>query len=361
MDKTQIRIGASEVAAALGVSPYQTPLAWWAQKLGRTEAFTGNDATTLGQYLEDGIARLFEDTHKVRLTQGEDVRHPELSWMAATPDRLVEWDGMSAGFKETHRCEPGEVVLLEVKTTGLANWRPLDITRRDWGDEGSRDVPIQYAAQVQQQIAIVDAALRSMDIGYCRRAIVKALVPGRGCPEFVIDADPEVQSWLRTGLEVMVEQHLVPEIAPEPVNGTDWKLVEDMLPRRFKGKDARRTATDDETALMAAYRDTKAMLDETKTRVAQLRAQIVTAIGDDYALDSPLGRISYSLGKEMPKLRKAAALDELCRWVKGAPWEVQLAFEEALKKHTASKWTGRRFTARFVDLNDDDNDAGDDE
>ena len=48
-------VGASEVAAILGLSPYSKPFDVWAVKKGIVEPFKGNEATRLGQTLESSI------------------------------------------------------------------------------------------------------------------------------------------------------------------------------------------------------------------------------------------------------------------------------------------------------------------
>jgi len=54
-------LGASESAAALGYSQYQTPLDIYLQKLGLAPAFEGNAATKRGNRLEPIVAQYFQD------------------------------------------------------------------------------------------------------------------------------------------------------------------------------------------------------------------------------------------------------------------------------------------------------------
>lgn len=361
MDLASIRIGASEVAAALGVSPYRTPLEWWAEKTGRVDRDDENTATVLGQELEDGIARLFERAHGMQLHRGADTRHPKTEWMAATPDRVIGYEDMTAAFKQAHGVEGGEVVLLEIKTTGLASWKPFATLQEEWGADGTHDIPVHYAAQVQQQIAIVDAAYRDMGLGFCRRAVVKALIPGRGVPEFVVDHDPEVVAWLHAGLERMVHEHLVPEIEPPPECESDWKLREDLHRRTTAHGKRVRKAKPEEVALITAWRHERRELEQTKTRVARLRTLLIEAIGDDWGLETETGKITYSAGKEAPTLRKAAAFDDLVKLLAGAPPVVSALIDDAKKKNTRVRYTGRRLNPRFDDGEDQEEQGADDQ
>lgn len=61
-------IGGSDAGAVVGLNPYSSPYALWAQKTGRVPGFSGNLATEVGTYLEDFIAQKFaqETGKKVR-------------------------------------------------------------------------------------------------------------------------------------------------------------------------------------------------------------------------------------------------------------------------------------------------------
>lgn len=54
-------IGASEVAAVVGLSPWETPYQLWRRKLGLDPPLEENSAMKLGHYLEDAVARLWSD------------------------------------------------------------------------------------------------------------------------------------------------------------------------------------------------------------------------------------------------------------------------------------------------------------
>lgn len=58
-------IGGSDAGAIIGMNPYNSAFAVWAEKTGKTEPFGGNIATRTGTLLEDLVARLFmEETGK---------------------------------------------------------------------------------------------------------------------------------------------------------------------------------------------------------------------------------------------------------------------------------------------------------
>ena len=58
-------IGGSDAGAVMGMNPYSSPFAVWAEKTGKVEGFAGNLTTKVGAYLEDLVAQLFtEETGK---------------------------------------------------------------------------------------------------------------------------------------------------------------------------------------------------------------------------------------------------------------------------------------------------------
>ena len=93
------RVGASEVAAILGLNEYQTPLDVWMVKTGRKPHFEGNEHTRRGQRQEAQILEwLAEDLNRSIITDCETVIHVG-GLAAATPDGIVR--GNPAELAET--------------------------------------------------------------------------------------------------------------------------------------------------------------------------------------------------------------------------------------------------------------------
>lgn len=135
MAERQNHIGASEAAAACGVSPYAQPLEIYLRKRGEIGEIAENAAMRMGKRLEPVVIEEVGD----RLGRPICVTIP-MAWragtehIAATPDGLVDVDW--------HRP-------VEVKTT---SWRRA----HEWGD-GPDDVPVDYLLQVQQQMYVCGA------------------------------------------------------------------------------------------------------------------------------------------------------------------------------------------------------------
>ena len=86
-------LGASEVAAAVGLSPWQSPLTLWEEKTGKREPFAGNDFTEWGLLVEPALLAWYEQKH---IDQFEHMRrpteslyHPDIRWARCTPDGIV--------------------------------------------------------------------------------------------------------------------------------------------------------------------------------------------------------------------------------------------------------------------------------
>ena len=60
-------VGASEIAAACGISRYRTRFGLWLEKTGRAPGFAGNVHTRLGQLCEPRARQLYADA------TGQDV------------------------------------------------------------------------------------------------------------------------------------------------------------------------------------------------------------------------------------------------------------------------------------------------
>jgi putative phage-type endonuclease len=142
-------IGASDVAAVLGISPWASPFTVWVDKLGLLpdEDLDDDDPREFGRRAETMIAPWFTDKtglevagEQTRLTSGENP------WMLATLDGMVyEFNTMAKNWRESDVYPPQFVESalclgpLEIKTD---NGRPWD------------EIPAHYQCQGQWQMAV---------------------------------------------------------------------------------------------------------------------------------------------------------------------------------------------------------------
>lgn len=129
-------IGASDVAAILGISPFASPWSVWADKCGLLPPEPENEYMAAGRWLEAAIGPWF--AHETGLTvAGEQswCSHPEIPWARATPDGFVH-DGPTF----LHTSITDALGSLEIKVTGPG---------RRW-----ETIPEHYQAQGQWQMFV---------------------------------------------------------------------------------------------------------------------------------------------------------------------------------------------------------------
>lgn len=130
LEERKKTIGGSEIGAILGMNPWQSAYSLWAERTGRTQAFDGNLQSRLGTYLEDFVAKLFEEYSGKRVMKTNFIyRNDEYPVLHASPDRLI---GKHAG--------------LEIKTTSAYNISKFK------GEE----FPAQYYAQAVQYMLVTE-------------------------------------------------------------------------------------------------------------------------------------------------------------------------------------------------------------
>ena len=122
-------IGGSDAAAIVGMNAYSSPYALWAEKTGKTVPFTGNLATEVGSYLEEFVAKKFEQV------TGKKVRNRNQSFLNADyPFAIANID----------REIVGEDAGLEIKTTNELNLKKFK----------NGDFPSNYYAQIVHYMAV---------------------------------------------------------------------------------------------------------------------------------------------------------------------------------------------------------------
>ena len=150
-------LGGSDVAAVLGVSHYRTPLELWQEKTGR-KVFEADPEEarrkSRGQKLEPfivemAVEKLREQGHTVEIiTRNARYFDPSLPFLSCEIDAELEVDGQEVNF--------------DAKSAS-------GTTRLRWGEEGTDQVPLEYAAQFMHGLGITArpktlvAALRSFD------------------------------------------------------------------------------------------------------------------------------------------------------------------------------------------------------
>lgn len=244
------RIGASEVAAVLGISPYadSTPFAVWARL---TQGYQRPEAPelTAGTYLERAVSDWYEDQFSDHLTvlPGDGgVVHPEHDWLSATPDRVVEASG-------------GVKWLLECKTAR---------DRSSWGEPGTDQVPVHYAVQAQVQLAVT--GLQRVDV-----PVLFPLNYEFAC--YTVLRDEVVIGHIIRECGAWFDRHVVKGEMPALDGGN---AAAAYLRTRYPGGGPLAKANPEQAALVAAYATGKAAVKEMTKQNDVLKQRIALELGD---------------------------------------------------------------------------------
>lgn len=129
LERRREGIGSSDIAAILGISPWQGPLHVWLDKLGQLN-WAGNAATKWGSRFEDDVLEEFIEAHPelVVTPKPGTFADPTAPWRLASLDaEAIGEDGLS---------------VVEIKT-GQGR-RAGD----EWGEPGTDEIPLYYLTQV---------------------------------------------------------------------------------------------------------------------------------------------------------------------------------------------------------------------
>ena len=156
-------IGGSDAAAVVGLNPFSSPFALWAEKTNRVPAFEGNLATEVGTYLEDFVAQKFaQETGKQVRRCNMSILNDEYPWAIANIDREIV----------------GEDAGLEIKTTSELNMRKFK----------GGEYPANYYVQCMHYLAVTGK----------KRWYLAVLIGNREFKWFVIERDEnEINALMR--------------------------------------------------------------------------------------------------------------------------------------------------------------------
>lgn len=120
-------LGASDAAAACGLSPWASPLELWMAKTGRAVAQEETLPMRVGKALEPVVLAAFEARNGQSVTNRQQkITDPRLPWRWATIDGMTD------------------DALVEAKTAG---------SLEGWGEDGSDQIPLHYVLQCQHALA----------------------------------------------------------------------------------------------------------------------------------------------------------------------------------------------------------------
>lgn len=201
-------VGGSDIASILGLQPksWRTALGTFERKTAPDTAEPESEKETRkrlarGHVVEPLVARMLEVMHGITgANKGHRYVDPDVDYFAAEIDFEIPFSAVAHLFGDAwadQQVQPDEVVNVEIKTV-----HPFAAS--EWGDEGTDDVPIHYAAQI----------LWGLGVTRRRFAVCAALFGADDLVLYPMTADAETIAAMRDKATAFWQNHVIPRIAP---------------------------------------------------------------------------------------------------------------------------------------------------
>lgn len=202
-------VGASDVPAIMGVSPFAGPLDVYLAKIGADRSSVPYHVSA-GNYIEQASVAWFEDIFR-KNHSGQPAGLRQL--------RAIHGDGLLAAHVDWADANPPSIIA-ECKTVG--------ITHRDaWGEAETDEIPIWVDVQVQAQLMATGAG----------KAYVIAAMPDLHTVHFVayhVQPNERLQEAILQSINDFWRQHVVANVPP-PAGTGDIAQSLDALRRLPRG------------------------------------------------------------------------------------------------------------------------------
>ncbi len=262
-------IGASDIAAIMGISPWSTPFQVWASKVADIPEDEGSEAMKWGRVLENVILDEWAKDNWPVVSRGQLIRSTDVPIMMATLDGIAQ---------VVTQTDP-HFAVAEAKN------------RSEWSWDS---VPEYYHAQVQWQLSVT-----GYEIGY-----LIVLFAGRHLETFTIEADNRYQT-----AQILAAGEFwkfVDTNEPPPTDGADNPLMASLWPSHVE-----QTVEIDPDAAVELY-EARSADKEASERRATAEASIKATLGkaDTAVVDQQVIATWRNNGKGRRFLVKGEALDD---------------------------------------------------
>jgi len=218
-------LGGSDISSILGLSSFGgSPLKVFLAKTGQldpSEDEISREQAKLfrrGKLLEPIVLQMLVDEHRVQLVKRSEPGHQNRyydhfhPWMSAEIDaEIAVTPKLQAQFPQLEDLPVGEIVNVEVKTVH-------HFAAEQFGEDGSSDVPVQYAAQVMWGLGITNR----------KHCIVAALIGVDNLCLYHIRADAETIHGMREKACAFWYDHVMANDPPPPIR------LEDVIRTLFR-------------------------------------------------------------------------------------------------------------------------------
>ena len=297
------KIGASQVAAAIGLSPFQTQANLAMEILGRIPPPEENEFMRIGNIIEPAIAKIYMEREGIKIfPYNYTVTHPDFDWLIAHPDYFI-------GESD----DPNDAtILIEIKNVGARQ-------RFRWED----GVPVHVVAQV---------VLQSLLTGINRVEVV-AYFGGNDLEIYPLTITSKQQESLLTKVSLFwfdwIEKNRIP-----PVCDRDIDLIKTLYPSADNVTEL--TATESVMKDVKSYQDWKTNRNSMDQTIGTLEAKIRLMMGGSSTLKAPDGTRLFTWRQAKPSAKTDWKSVAQC-------FESQKNYVTEIDKHTQVKEGSRRF------------------
>lgn len=243
-------IGASEIAAVVGLSKWTSPYALWHRKRGNLAPQGSSSAMEWGNLLEPVIVDWFRRQHPewdVTASPGT-FAHAERPFQRVNPDGFIDGDDLP------------ERELLQIKTSRFGD---------GYGKPGTDQVPLDVRCQEQYEL----------DVFGLQRARVVVLVGGNDPREYFVEANPEDQATLREAATRFWNSIENDEAPPLDASDHTYRAVVELNPDLLKDEFIDLTPD-----TWAKYLKAKANVNHAEGELTLAKTEILHAMrGNQYA------------------------------------------------------------------------------
>lgn len=244
-------LGSSEIASVVGLNAFESKYQLWLRRTGRVPAKNETFFMKAGHYLEDAVARFFEDESGRKViarSAAEDIyQHHAFEWARVSPDRMY-WIG--------EKRSGDDKGVLECKTTQ----REVD----------PDNLPPYWFTQVQYQLGVMGREQGSL----------AWLSAGRTFDYRDIEFVPDYFEWLMEEGEAFMIDNIGRDIEPE------MKTAEDVITKYAVHTPGRFVEADEELSLLIQrLKDVKANIKDLELVQKEYEDRVKLAIGEAESLN----------------------------------------------------------------------------
>lgn len=300
-------VGASEVAAILGLPTYQNrgPLDVWLSKMGK-DLGAGSAApetgwSVSGRFAEPMIASRYLhdrglDGERLMLMPSATVVDSALPYLFATPDRDVYLNPSGFAYPSDVMEQGAKLRILEIKNRN-------EYVRDQWGAPGTDEIPLDVLSQVQTQLGVHQVA----------EAHVAVLIGGWDFRVYHIEADPDFFNLVREAVARFWETYVLtgkepPLAGPNALNYVKQKWGAQRT-------ETLRAATPGESDWLARLWESKQAVKELETAGEELQAFLCDSIGADSGITNDEFKATWKAGKDVTRVDREAIIAAILREV----------------------------------------------